>query len=106
MKSARSTLLTLSLTVALSSTAFAGNIGGMRTTSAGNIGGMRTTSAGNIGGMRTDSTGNIGGMRTNSLGNIGGLRNNPAYGSDLSSIDIAGNIGGLIALFLSGFAAL
>jgi hypothetical protein len=49
MKILRPTLLALSITLMISSTAFAGNIGGLRTT--GNIGGMR--SAGNIGGTRT-----------------------------------------------------
>ena len=58
------TLCAVMLTVGISSSVFAGNIGGMRTTTAGNIGGMRTTAAGNIGGMRTTATGNIGGMRT------------------------------------------
>ena len=52
MKILRPTLLALALTLTLSSTAFAGNIGGLRT--AGNIGGTR--SAGNIGGTRTAST--------------------------------------------------
>ena len=58
------TLCAVMITVGISSSVFAGNIGGMRTTSAGNIGGMRTASTGNIGGLRTN--GNIGGLRTNS----------------------------------------
>ena len=58
MKKIQSTLLALTLIIMVSSTALAGNIGGLR--SAGNIGGTR--SAGNIGGMR--SAGNIGGMRS------------------------------------------
>jgi hypothetical protein len=58
MKKLKSTLLAVALIVVVSSTAFAGNIGGLRTS--GNIGGLRTT--GNIGGTR--SAGNIGGMRT------------------------------------------
>lgn len=49
MKKLQSTLLALTLIIMVSSTALAGNIGGLR--SAGNIGGMR--SAGNIGGMRS-----------------------------------------------------
>jgi hypothetical protein len=57
------TLCAVMLTIGIASSAFAGNIGGMRTNSAGNIGGMRTNSAGNIGGMRTNAVGNIGGMR-------------------------------------------
>jgi len=52
------------LTIGISSSVLAGNIGGMRITSAGNIGGMRTTSVGNIGGTR--APGNIGGTRTSS----------------------------------------
>jgi hypothetical protein len=43
------TILALALTMVVSSTAFAGNIGGMRST--GNIGGTRI--AGNIGGTRS-----------------------------------------------------
>ncbi|HEU4768646.1 MAG TPA: hypothetical protein VFS77_14785, partial [Pyrinomonadaceae bacterium] len=49
MKFVRPTLVALVLMVMVSSTALAGNIGGMR--SAGNIGGMR--SSGNIGGTRS-----------------------------------------------------
>ena len=52
MKILRPTLLALAITLTVSSTAFAGNIGGLRT--AGNIGGMRST--GNIGGTRSAST--------------------------------------------------
>jgi hypothetical protein len=48
MRYLKLTILAMTLIVIVSSTAFAGNIGGLRTT--GNIGGMRT--AGNIGGMR------------------------------------------------------
>ena len=58
MKSLKPTLLALTLIMVVSSTAMAGNIGGLRTN--GNIGGTRT--AGNIGGTRT--AGNIGGTRT------------------------------------------
>ena len=49
MKFIRPTLVALILTITVSSTALAGNIGGLR--SAGNIGGMRN--AGNIGGTRS-----------------------------------------------------
>lgn len=49
MKTLKPTLLAITLIVMVSSTALAGNIGGLRTT--GNIGGMR--SSGNIGGTRT-----------------------------------------------------
>lgn len=58
MKSLKPTLLALTLIMVVSSTAVAGNIGGLRTN--GNIGGLRTN--GNIGGTRT--AGNIGGTRT------------------------------------------
>ena len=58
MKMLRPAILALTLTAIVSSTALAGNIGGLRTS--GNIGGMR--SAGNIGGTR--SAGNIGGTRS------------------------------------------
>ena len=51
MKIHRPTLLAVAFTLIISSTAFAGNIGGLRT--AGNIGGTRST--GNIGGTRTAS---------------------------------------------------
>lgn len=50
MKSLKPTILALTLTMVVSSTAFAGNIGGLR--AAGNIGGLR--SAGNIGGTRSN----------------------------------------------------
>jgi hypothetical protein len=52
--------------LAISSTALAGNIGGMKANSVGNIAGLST---GNIAGL---STGNIGGLST---GNIAGLSN-------------------------------
>ena len=49
MRFLRPTLAALILTITVSSTALAGNIGGLR--SAGNIGGLRST--GNIGGTRS-----------------------------------------------------
>jgi len=62
-----------------------------------------TAFAGNIGGMRTERTGNIGGVRIKSeqtaTGNIGGLRT-----EDLSfdiSITIRGNIAGLFTRLFS-----
>ena len=64
MKNLRPIVGAALLTVALSTSSMAGNIGGMKTTSAGNIGGLRTSRTGNIGGMRTDAVGNIGGLRT------------------------------------------
>lgn len=51
MKIHRPTILAVAFTLIISSTAFAGNIGGLRT--AGNIGGTR--SSGNIGGTRSAS---------------------------------------------------
>ena len=58
MKRIKSTVYAFALIVALSSSVFAGNIGGMRTdaTATGNIGGLLLTDitvaiAGNIGGM-------------------------------------------------------
>ena len=66
MRRLQSILCASLLTLAISSTAFAGNIGGMKANSAGNIAGL---SAGNIAGL---STGNIAGL---SAGNIAGLSN-------------------------------
>ena len=56
MKTLKPTLLAITLIVMVSSTALAGNIGGLRTT--GNIGGTR--SAGNIGGTRTAGSAPVG----------------------------------------------
>ena len=83
MKRSQSILCASLLTLAISSTAFAGNIGGMKANSAGNIAGLSTgniagLSTGNIGGL---STGNIGGLST---GNIGGLSNSGTRG-DISA---------------------
>jgi hypothetical protein len=102
MKDLRSTVHVLVITLMISSTAFGGNIAGMRTTSTGNIGGMRTASTGNIGGMRTSSAGNIGGMRTSSVGNIGELRSEEINDSNDWSNLIAGTIGGFVSIFLRG----
>lgn len=88
----KSTICALIVTITISSTALAGNIGGMRTTSAGNIGGMRTSSAGNIGGMRTSSAGNIGGLRT---------KTETSYELGIA---ISENIGGLIRFLLESAA--
>ncbi len=54
MKNFQATTCAVLLTVMISSTALAGNIGGMRTNSAGNIGGMRGNAVGNIGGPSTE----------------------------------------------------
>jgi hypothetical protein len=52
----RTTFGILVLTITLSSSALAGNIGGLKTNAAGNIGGMRANATGNIGGMRATPT--------------------------------------------------
>ena len=90
MKSFQLMILTLTLMVTLSSTAHAGNIGGLRTNAAGNIGGLRTNSAGNIGGLRTNAAGNIGGLRTNST----------QWGMDIEVV-FYGNIADLIRALLA-----
>ena len=69
MKRFQSILCAALLTLAISSTAFARNIGGMKANSACNIAGLST---GNIGGL---STGNIAGLsNSGTRGNISGLR--------------------------------
>jgi hypothetical protein len=92
----RRTLCTVLLTISISSSVFAGNIGGMRTN--GNIGGMRTNAPGNIGGMRTN--GNIGGMRTNASGNIGGMRTNSNLGLGRRTPDAGSPVSDSILLFI------
>ncbi len=72
MKRFQSVLCASLLTLAISSTALAGNIGGMKANSAGNIAGLST---GNIAGL---STGNIAGLST---GNIAGLSNSGTQGN-------------------------
>ena len=99
MKDLKPTILALTLTMIVSSTAFAGNIGGLRT--AGNIGGMRT--AGNIGGMRT--VGNIGGTRT-----ARNSANAPIASSEPLTFDlenaVSGSFAGLIRMLLDSGALL
>jgi hypothetical protein len=85
MKRFQSILCTSLLTVAISSTAFAGNISGVHTN--GNISGKQ--SAGNISGVT--STGNISGIKTS--GNISGVANS----GNIAGIASAGDITGLIA---------
>ena len=80
MKILRPTVLALSLTLLLASTASAGNIGGLRTS--GNIGGLRTS--GNIGGTR--SAGNIGGTR--SAGQVSPPMSSAALNATTSRIDL------------------
>ena len=101
MKTLKPTLLAITLIVMVSSTALAGNIGGLRTT--GNIGGMR--SAGNIGGMR--SAGNIGGMRTAGSAPVGTA---PSIAPGFSRFDLesalSGTLTGLIRMLLESGALL
>jgi hypothetical protein len=93
MKSVRPIICASLLTLALSTSAVAGNIGGMRTTSAGNIGGLRTSRAGNIGGLRTNAT-----------GNIGGLRNEVSVTTRESlAFELAGNIGNFLSILFTAF---
>jgi hypothetical protein len=102
MNSFRPTICALVLTITLSSSALAGNIGGLRTNAAGNIGGLRTNAAGNIGGLRISATGNIGGLRTSSAVNLDGSSNSSgrtAYAELAFS-----NIGGMILILLESAA--
>jgi hypothetical protein len=90
MKSLKPTILALTLTMVVSSTAFGGNIGGLRT-------------AGNIGGLR--SAGNIGGTRSNRIS-----PSVPNVGPEQSRIDLestfAGSFVGLIRMLLDSGALL
>jgi len=52
--------------------------------------------AGNIGGMRTDASTSV---SYNAAGNIGGLRTEPNPTTDFSTT-VAGNIGGLLSLIM------
>ncbi len=95
MKTLKPTILAFALIVMVSSTALAGNIGGLRTT--GNIGGLR--SAGNIGGTR--SAGNIGGTR--STGTVS-ISMTPSLTPTSSRFDLesffSGTLTGLIRMLL------
>jgi hypothetical protein len=88
MKLLKPTILALTVTMIVSSTALAGNIGGLRTT--GNIGGMR--SAGNIAGTRTA------GSNPQSIGPI----TNPGT----SRLGLESAISGLIRMLLESGALL
>lgn len=88
MKLLRSTILALTLSMIVSSTAFAGNIGGLR-------------SAGNIGGLR--SSGNIGGTRSAGIVPHSPLTNPATSRLDLT---ISGNLAGLIQMLLESGALL
>ena|SRR5687767_2428505 len=101
MKTLKPTLLAITLIVMVSSTALAGNIGGLRTT--GNIGGTR--SAGNIGGTR--SAGNIGGTRTAGSAPVGTASSiAPGFSRfDLENI-LSGTLTGFIRMLLESGALL
>ena len=90
MKYLKPTVLCLTFTMVVSSTAFAGNIGGLRTT--GNIGGLR-------------SAGNIGGTRSNRISPDG-----PSVAPEQSQVDLestfAGSFVGLIRMLLDSGALL
>jgi hypothetical protein len=101
MRTLRPTILALTLTLMVSSTtAFAGNIGGLRAN--GNIGGLRT--AGNIGGTRM--TGNIGGTRSAGIVSTSAtLTTNGSSRVDLETA-ISGTLAGLIRMLLESGALL
>jgi hypothetical protein len=85
MKRTKLATCTAIMVLAMAPTAFAGNIGGMRTERTGNIGGVR---------VKTEQT-----ATTTATGNIGGLRT-----EDLAfdiSIAIRGNIAGLFSRLFS-----
>jgi hypothetical protein len=82
------TICALVLTMTISSSALAGNIGG-----------LKTNAAGNIGGLRTSSTGNIGGLRTNSVSSVDTSSNSLGRRLDIE-LAFSGNIGGMIRLLI------
>ena len=96
MKILRPVLLAVTLTMIVSSTAFAGNIGGLRTS--GNIAGPR--SAGNIAGPR--SAGNIGGAHNTSLVNPNIGPRTPA--ASRFEATLSGTFAGLIRMLLENGA--
>jgi hypothetical protein len=99
MRIIKPTILALSLTLIVCSTASAGNIGGLRTS--GNIGGTR--SAGNIGGMR--SAGNIGGTRSSGIAPLSAA---PSHGTSRVELEssISGAFASLIRMLLESGALL
>ena len=101
MKSLKPLVCASLLTVALSTSALAGNIGGLKTTSAGNIGGLKTTSAGNIGGLRTNRTGNIGGLSTGTNPDFGGSPLDVPRGR--FEMVLIENLGGFLSMLFSAF---
>ena len=93
MKSLKPLIGAFLLTVVVSSSAAAGNIGGMKATSAGNIGGLRTNRVGNIGGLRTGAPTNVD-------------ESNPTVPNDPPSrveISLFENFGGFLSILISAF---
>ena len=99
MRILKPTILALTLTLMVCSTASAGNIGGLRTS--GNIGGTR--SAGNIGGMR--SAGNIGGTRSSGIVPLSAAPRHATSREDFETA-ISGTLTGLIRMLLESGALL
>jgi hypothetical protein len=93
MKSLKPLVCASLLTVAISTSAIAGNIGGMRTTSAGNIGGLRTSQVGNIGGLRAGTPGNI----------VSPTPNVPEVPPTRLEIGLVENLGGLLSFLIAVF---
>lgn len=89
MRILQPTILALTLTIMVSSTAFAGNIGGMRT-------------SGNIGGLR--SAGNIGGTRSAGVPTTAAPIPNPAASRTDLETPISGTFAGLIRMLLESGA--
>ncbi len=95
MRILRPVVLALTVTLMVSSTVSAGNIGGLRTT--GNIGGTR--SAGNIGGTR--AAGNIGGTRSAGIAPQSTVSN-----LDSARFNLESTLSGLIRMLLESGALL
>ena len=93
MKSLKPLVCASLLTVAISTSAMAGNIGGMRTTSAGNIGGLRTSRVGNIGGLRA-------GTPSNTVSPTPTVPDRPSSPLEIGLIE---NLGGFLSLLISVF---
>ena len=93
MKSLKPVVFASLLTIALSTSAMAGNIGGMRTTSAGNIGGLRTSRVGNIGGVRV-------GLPSNT---VSPTPNVPDVSPSKLEIGLIENLSGFLSLLISVF---
>ena len=100
MKSLKPLMCASLLTVAISTSVMAGNIGGLKTTSTGNIGGLKTTSAGNIGGLRTNRFGNIGGLSTGTNDSSPVVPDAARGRFELMLID---NLGGFLSFLISAF---